>query len=78
MTGLNLLPNGNVVAGCYQAYTDGQGCGLLEISRDKKVVWRYSKPKGGPARMMAVQLLSAEGKPLPGDVPALNGPLFSD
>jgi outer membrane protein assembly factor BamB len=67
LTGINVLPNGNVVAGCYQAYTDGHGCGLLEVSREKKVVWSYSKPKGDQT-MMAVQLLSAEGKPLPGDV----------
>ena len=67
LTGINLLSNGNVLAGCYQAYADGRGCGLLEISRDKKVVWNYSKPKGDHT-MMAVQLLSAEGKPLPGDV----------
>ncbi len=67
LTGINLLPNGNVVTGCYQAYANGQGWGLLEISRDKKVVWSYSKPKEDQS-MMAVQLLSAEGKPLPGDV----------
>ena len=67
LTGINLLPNGNVVAGCYQAYADGQGCGLLEISREKKVVWSYSKPKGDQT-MMAVQLLSAEGKSSTGGV----------
>ena len=67
LTGINLLPNGNVVAGCYQAYANGQGCGLLEISRDKKVLWSYAKPKGDQT-MMAVELLSAEGKPLPGNV----------
>jgi outer membrane protein assembly factor BamB len=67
LTGINLLPNGNVVAGCYQAYANGQGCGLLEISREKKVVWSYSKPKGDQS-MMAVELLSVEGKPPTGDV----------
>ena len=67
LTGINLLPNGDVVAGCYQAYANGQGCGLLEISRDKKVVWNYSEPKRDQT-MMAVQLLSTEGKPLTGDV----------
>jgi outer membrane protein assembly factor BamB len=66
LTGINLLHNGNVVAGCYQAYANGQGCGLLEISRDKKVVWSYAKPKGDQT-MMAVELLAAEGKPLPGN-----------
>lgn len=67
LTGINLLSNGNVLAGCYQAYANGRGCGLLEISRDKRVVWNYSKPNEDQT-MMAVQLLSAEGKPLPGDV----------
>ena len=67
LTGINLLPNGDVLAGCYQAYANGQGCGMLEISREKKIVWSYSKPKGDQS-MMAVQLLSAEGKPLSRDV----------
>jgi hypothetical protein len=40
---------------------------MLEISREKKIVWSYSKPKGDQS-MMAVQLLSAEGKPLSRDV----------
>jgi len=65
LTELNLLPNGNVAAGCYSAYADGQGCGLLEISREKQVVWRYSQPKGDQS-MMAVEILSLEGEPLPG------------
>ena len=67
LTGINLLPNGDVLAGCYQAYANGQGCGMLEISREKKMMWSYSKPKWDQS-MMAVQLLSAEGKPLSRDV----------
>lgn len=66
MTGMHLLPNGNIAVGVYSAYTkDGQGCGLLEVSRDKKVVWSFSDPKFARS-MMAVQVLSAEGKALPG------------
>lgn len=65
MTGLHLLPNGNIVTGCYQAYKNGEGCGLLEITREKKLVWRYSNPKGD-GTMMSVQLLTADGKPLDG------------
>lgn len=42
-----------------------QGCGLLEISRGKQLVWNYSQPKGDQS-MMAVEMLSLEGKPLPG------------
>jgi len=66
MTGMNLLPNGNIVTGCYSAYDNNEGCGLLEITKDKKLVWRLSNPKVGSS-MMAVQKLSADGKPLPGD-----------
>ena len=66
MTGINLLPNGNIVAGCYSAYDHNEGCGLLEITKDKKLVWRLSNPKLGSS-MMAVQKLGADGKPLPGD-----------
>jgi outer membrane protein assembly factor BamB len=65
LTGLHLLPNGHVVLGCYRAYEAGQGAALLEISREKQVTWRYSNPSAD-ATMMAVELLSPEGKPLPG------------
>jgi hypothetical protein len=66
MTGIHLLANGNIVTGCYSAYDKGKGCGLLEITRDKKLVWSLSNPKLGGS-MMAVQKLSADGKPLPGE-----------
>jgi hypothetical protein len=65
LTGLNLLPNGNVAVGCYSAYANGQGCGLLEISRGRQVVWHYSQPKGDQS-MMAIQMLAPDGKPWPG------------
>ena len=67
LTGLNLLPNGNLAMGCYSAYAQGQGCGLLEISRAKEVVWKYSQPKGDQS-MMALQILSPDGRRLPGSV----------
>jgi len=75
MTGFHLLPNGNLAVGCYRAYAGKEGCGLFEITRDGKLVWRYSNPAGprtGPtaspgSTMMAVQKLDAEGKPLPGE-----------
>jgi outer membrane protein assembly factor BamB len=66
LTGLHLLPNGNVAVGCYSAYADGQGCGLLEISRGRQVAWKYSQPNGDQS-MMAVEMLSPEGKPLAGN-----------
>ncbi|MCX6875577.1 MAG: hypothetical protein NTW21_17485 [Verrucomicrobia bacterium] len=64
LTGMHLLPNGNLVAGCYQAYQGGQGCGLLEITPTKKAVWSFASPKTA-GTMMAVQKLTAAGKPLP-------------
>lgn len=65
LTGLQLLPNGNVVLGCYRAYQDGAGCGLIEVTRGNKCVWRYSNP-AGDGTMMAVELLSPKGEALPG------------
>ncbi len=65
LTGMHLLPNGNIVAGCYSAYKEGQGCGLIEITREKKVVWHYASPKADSS-LMAVQLLSPDGTPLAG------------
>lgn len=65
LTGMHLLPNGNLAIGCYQAYKNGEGCGLFEITREKKFVWRYCNPSSD-GTMMAVQVLDAHGKALPG------------
>ena len=65
LTGMHLLPNGNLVSGCYSAYDHGQGTGLLEITRDKHLVWRLSDPRLARS-MMGVQKLDPAGKPLPG------------
>jgi hypothetical protein len=65
MTGMHLLANGNLVVGCYQAYANGQGSGLLEFTRARKVVWRYANP-AGESTMMPVQLLSPGSQLLPG------------
>jgi len=64
LTGLHQLPNGNIVTGCYQAYHDGRGCGLLEISHEKAVVWQYANP-ASDGTMMSVELLSPDGRALP-------------
>ena len=64
MTGIHVLPNGDIATGCYAAYKNGKGTGLLEITRQKKLVWSYSNPKGD-GTMMAIQVLDKEGKPLP-------------
>jgi len=55
MTGFDVLPNGNLVIGCYSAYTkEGEGTGMLEITRDKKLVWRYVSPGLRDKNMMGV------------------------
>lgn len=55
ITGIHVLPNGHIVAGCYSAYTqDGQGTGMFEITRDKKLVWRYVSPGFRDKSMMGV------------------------
>jgi prepilin-type processing-associated H-X9-DG protein len=66
MTGMHLLPNGNLAVGCYAAYKDVEGAGLFEITRDKKVVWRYGNPKADGS-LMAIQVLDKAGKPLAGE-----------
>ena len=66
MCGINLLPSGNLAIGCYAAYKNGEGTGLAEITREKKLVWRYSNPKGDSS-LMAIEVLDAGGKPLAGE-----------
>ncbi|NQU21625.1 MAG: hypothetical protein HQ567_10105 [Candidatus Nealsonbacteria bacterium] len=66
MCGVHVLPNGHIAVGVYRAYENGKGNGLFEITRDKKLVWRYSNP-GVDGNMMSIQVLDPDGKPLPGD-----------
>ena len=65
MTGMHLLENGNVAVGCYAAYNKigGDGTGVFEITRDRKLLWRFADPKAGGS-LMAIQRLDGEGKPL--------------
>jgi outer membrane protein assembly factor BamB len=66
MTGMQLLANGNIAVGCYSSYNkQGEGSGLFEITREKKLVWRYSNPKADGSTM-AIQRLDKDGKPLAG------------
>lgn len=65
LTGMHLLDNGNLAMGCYQAYQNGEGCGLIEITREKKAVWHYSNSTSD-GTMMAVEMLSPQGAALPG------------
>lgn len=66
MTGFHVLPNSNLVVGCYAAYTkEGQGTGLFEITRAKQLVWRYASPGLRDKNMMGVQkLVAADETPL--------------
>ena len=65
MCGVHVLPNGNIAVGVYGAYKGGKGNGLFEITRERKLVWRYSNPKVDKY-MMGVQVLDKQGKCLPG------------
>lgn len=67
MTGFQLLPDGNLLIGCYDAYGDGAEVGIFEVNREKKVIWYYSNPKGDGS-MLGVQMLFPELNAEKGDV----------
>ena len=62
MTGFHLLPNGNIVAGCYAAFDKEtkEGTLLFEITREKALVWAYRRRDLG-GTCMAVQRLNDDG-----------------
>ena len=62
--GAQRLPNGNTVI-CSYAIGDG-GTKLVEVTRDKKVVWTFTEP-AGPG-IHEVHVLATDGKPLSGPV----------
>lgn len=65
LCGIHALPSGNIVCGLYAVPVgEPDGVGLFEVTRDKKIVWRYL---GTDKQMMGVQKLSADGKPLAGE-----------
>ncbi len=57
--GVQRLPNGNTVVTSYHA--KGNAVKLFEVTRDKKVVWRYS---GMNAGFHHFQILTTNGKPV--------------
>jgi len=57
--GVQRLPNGNTVITSYHA--KGDAVNLVEVTRDKKVVWRYN---GMPAGFHHFQILTTNGKPI--------------
>jgi hypothetical protein len=57
--GAQRLANGNTVVASYHA---PQGIKLFELTRDKKIVWKYE----GPFRVHHFQILTTNGKPIEG------------
>ena len=57
--GAQRLPNGNTVISSYHA--KGRSVKLFEVTREKKVVWKYS---GGNFGMHHFQILTTNGKPV--------------
>jgi len=63
--GIQVLPNNNIVVGLYRADNSPNGAGVFEITREKKLVWRYVRSSGKADRnMIGVQRLDKNGKPL--------------
>jgi len=60
--GAQRLPNGNTVISSY--HTKGNQVKLFEVTREKKVVWRYAGMKAG---FHNFQILTTNGKPLKDD-----------
>jgi len=54
------LPNGNTIICSYHA--SGDKIKVFEVTRDKKIVWKYS----GPYRAHEIQILTTNGHPLTG------------
>jgi outer membrane protein assembly factor BamB len=57
--GVQRLPNGNTVVTSYHA--KGNAVKLFEVTRDKKVVWRYNGQRAG---FHHFQILTTNGKPV--------------
>ena len=61
--GINVLPNGNIAFGIYKIVQDQKkGAALMEITKDKKVVWRYIDTKYRPGAMMSLEVLDKNKK----------------
>lgn len=56
LTGLHLLPNGNLIVGCY-GYSPQKQVGAFEVTPEKKILWRFTSGRGNFDSHMAVQLL---------------------
>ena len=56
MTLMHLLPNGNLIVGCY-GYNPQKQIGIFEVTPDKKILWAYRTPNRGRDSHMSVQLM---------------------
>jgi len=65
IAGIQVLGNGNIVMGMYRPnMTEDKGVAYMEITRDKKLVWRFIEPGRRGANYMTFQKLDKDGKPL--------------
>ncbi len=62
--GINVLSNGNIVIGFYKANMGKKSASILEINRDKKLIWRYVDSINPNSNMMGVQILNKHKEPL--------------
>ncbi|MEC9092985.1 MAG: hypothetical protein VX438_09790 [Planctomycetota bacterium] len=61
MTGMNRLPNGNTVICFYQGSHH-----VIEVTRDKKLVWKYRLP--GQKTLVSIQVLDQKGSAAQGEI----------
>jgi len=68
MTGMEILPNGNLVLTNWLGHNQfGKAPHAFEITRDKRVVWVYND-QSILKTMSSIQLLDSVGNPLNGNI----------
>ncbi len=68
MTGLQRLPNGNTVMSNWLGHGKfGQAPHVIEVTRDKKVVWTFADHKA-VSTVSSIQVLDVPGDPIKGEV----------
>ena len=64
MTGMQILPNGNVAIANYFGHGKGaSGAVLFEVTREKEIVWQYTDKKATGA-VTGVHIVDVKGPPL--------------
>lgn len=65
IAGIQVLGNNNIVMGMYRPdMTEEKGAAYMEITRDKKLVWRFIELGRKGANYMTFHKLDKNGKPL--------------